>query len=58
MQQLVDAKKTRPSAAIDAAYAPLTGLFNRLQDADVRPTAAVEAAANAAIAKAEAALAR
>jgi len=57
MQQLVDAKRTKPSAAIDAAYAPLTDLFNRLQDADVRPTAAVEAAANAAIAKAEAALA-
>lgn len=56
MQQLVDAKRTRPSAAIDAAYAPLTDLFNRLQDADVRPTAAVEAAATAAIARAEAAL--
>jgi photosystem II stability/assembly factor-like uncharacterized protein len=57
MQQLVDAKKKGPNAAIDAAYAPLTGLFIRLQDADVRPTAAVEAAVNAAITKAEAALA-
>ncbi len=57
MQQLVEAKKKGPNAAIDAAYAPLTDLFVRLQDADVRPTAAVEAAANAAIAKAEAALA-
>ena len=58
MQQLVDAKRTRPGAAIDAAYAPLIDLFNRLQDADVRPTAAVEAAANAAITRAEAALGR
>lgn len=57
IQQLGDAKRTRPSAAIDAAYAPLTEIFIRLQDADVRPTAAVEAAANAAIAKADAALA-
>ncbi len=56
MQQLVDAKRKGANAAIDAAYAPLTDLFNRLQDADVRPTAAVEAAANAAIAKAEAAI--
>lgn len=57
MQQLVDARTKSPSAALNAAYAPLTDLFNRLQDADVRPTAAVEAAATAAIAKAEAALA-
>ena len=57
MQQLVDARKKGASAAVDAAYAPLTDLFNRLQDADVRPTAAVEAAANAAIAKAETTLA-
>jgi photosystem II stability/assembly factor-like uncharacterized protein len=57
MQQLVDARKKGANAAVDAAYAPLTNLFNKLQDADVRPTAAVEAAANAAIAAAEAALA-
>jgi len=56
MQRLVDAKKLGANAAIDAAYAPLTDLFMKLQDADVRPTAAVEAAANAAIARAEAAL--
>lgn len=58
MQQLADAKRTRPSAAVDAAYAPLTDLFIRLQDADVRPTAAIEAAAATAIARAEAALGR
>lgn len=57
MQRLTDAKAKGANAAIDAAYAPLTDLFVRLQDADVRPTAAVEAAANAALAKAEAALA-
>jgi photosystem II stability/assembly factor-like uncharacterized protein len=62
MARLVTARATRPvadatRAAIDAAYAPLTGLFVALQDADVRPTAAVEAAAIAAIAKAEAAIA-
>ena len=57
MRQLVDARAKAPSAALDAAYAPLTALFNKLQDADVRPTAAVEAATTAAIAKAEAALA-
>lgn len=60
MQRLVDAKSKAPgpNAALDAAYAPLTDLFNKLQDADVRPTLAIEAAANAAIAKAEAALAK
>lgn len=57
MQQLVEARRKQPSPALDAAYAPLTALFIKLQDADVRPTAAVEAAVGAAIAKAEAALA-
>jgi hypothetical protein len=57
MQQLVAAKAKGGGAAVDAAYAPLTDLVNALQDADVRPTAAVEATANAAIAAADAALA-
>lgn len=43
--------------AIDAAYAPLPDLYARLQDADARPTAALEAEIADAIARAERALA-
>jgi hypothetical protein len=43
-------------AAIEAAYAPLPALFDALQDADAKPTAAVETAVAAALAQAEAVL--
>jgi photosystem II stability/assembly factor-like uncharacterized protein len=42
---------------LQRAAAPLAGLFETLQEADLRPTPAVEAAAKAAIAEATAALA-
>jgi hypothetical protein len=41
-----------------AAYAPLPALFDALQEADARPIPTVEAAATAAIKRAEVALAR
>jgi hypothetical protein len=42
---------------LQAAYAPLPALFDALQEADVKPTPAVESAAKAAIERANAALA-
>ena len=50
----------RPAAlrvALDAAAASLGTAFDRLQDSDAKPTAATEAAVNAAITAATAALA-
>jgi hypothetical protein len=44
------------AAALDQAFTPLPALFDTLQSADARPTAATEAAATSAIARAEAAL--
>jgi photosystem II stability/assembly factor-like uncharacterized protein len=44
------------AAALDQAFTPLPALFDTLQGADARPTAAAEAAATSAIARAEAAL--
>ena len=44
------------AAALQAAYAPLPDLFNALQEADLRPTPAVEAAVALALERAEAAL--
>jgi hypothetical protein len=44
------------AAALQAAYAPLPDLFNALQEADLRPTPAVEAAVAIALERAEAAL--
>ena len=44
------------AAALQAAYAPLPALFDALQEADLRPTPTVEAAVQAALARAEAAL--
>ena len=46
------------STDLVAAYAPLPALFDALQEADVKPIPAVEAAANEAVKKAEAVLAR
>ena len=43
-------------AQLDAVYAPMPDLFNRLQEADMRPTAATEAATNAALTAAQSAL--
>jgi hypothetical protein len=42
---------------LQEAYAPMPGLFSTIQEADVRPTAASDAAANAALEKSRAALA-
>lgn len=44
------------AAALQAAYAPLPDLFNALQEADLKPTPAVEAAVAIALEKAETAL--
>ena len=44
------------AAALQAAYAPLPDLFNALQEADLRPTPATEAAVAIALERAEAAL--
>jgi hypothetical protein len=46
------------ASELQAAYAPLPALFDSLQEADMRPTAAVEAAVAAALARAEAAVTR
>jgi hypothetical protein len=42
---------------LQASYAPLPALLDALQEIDAKPTPGVEAAANAAIKRAEAALA-
>jgi photosystem II stability/assembly factor-like uncharacterized protein len=44
--------------AVADAFAPLQGLFESLQEADARPTPALEAAVKAALARADAALAQ
>jgi hypothetical protein len=58
------ASEAAESAALEArlkvvsdALAPLQGLFESLQEADVRPTAPLEAAVKEALARADAALA-
>jgi hypothetical protein len=51
------AKLQTTSRALADAFAPLQGLFESLQEADLRPTPALEAAVKAALARADAALA-
>lgn len=69
LSRAVDAMLRRLSAArakatgaeageLQAAYSPLPALFEALQEADLRPTPAIESAVNAALAQAEAALAK
>ena len=47
----------RLAASLDEAYAPLPGLFSTIQGVDLKPTAATEATANAAIERVQGALA-
>ena len=51
-----EALRTR-AAALQAAYSPLPGLFEALQEADLRPNPAVEAAVTEALARVEKVLA-
>jgi hypothetical protein len=48
---------SRSAASLDEAYAPLPDLFSAIQAADLKPTAGMEAAASAALERAQNALA-
>jgi hypothetical protein len=56
IRQLSEARKRSPTPALNQAYGSLPALLERLQEADARPTAATEAAVNAALERANAAL--